>query len=261
MSHYTINKIYPWLCSIHDPSDMPCYLAVGNEKALLFDTGFGIAPLRDAISKVTDKPVITVLGHGHIDHVNGAYQFDEVWLHEADFDLFREHSSKEWRNDIVNRLDPKTVPEGFDPDAYINATTHNLKKLEIGYVFDLGGLHMEVVGMEGHTPGSIGILVKEHRVLLNSDSANNHVWMFLPGSLPLSKYISMLERTLELEFDTFFTGHSIVPRPKSELRKYIQVAQNASFDKAKPYNAMPELGGYLYQEDDVAIVFNKETLC
>jgi glyoxylase-like metal-dependent hydrolase (beta-lactamase superfamily II) len=260
MNFYDVKKIYPWLYSIYDPLGSYCYLVIGGEKALLFDTGHGIAPLREAINAITDKPVITVLSHGHVDHVNGAYQFDEVWLHEFDFDLFREHTSVELRMNIPCWVDKKIMPKNFNYDAYVNAATDNLRKLNVGHVFNLGGLNIEVIGTEGHTAGSIGLLAREHRVLLNGDSANSHVWMFLPNSLPVSQYIAMLERILELGFDTFYTGHSNEPLPKSELYKYIHVARNASFEKAEPYEAFSTFYGFLYQENDVGIVFNEKTL-
>jgi len=259
MSYYTVKKIYPWLYSIFDPLGSCCYLAVGNDAALLYDTCYGIAPLRDVIREITDKPFTVVLGHGHVDHVNGAFEFEEAWLHEADVELFHEHSSKIRRAASVDRLAEK--PENFDAEAYINAKAPKLEKLTAGQVFDLGGLHMDAIAMEGHTEGSISLLAREHRVLLDSDSANGHIWMFLPQSLPLSQYIAMLERTLLLDFDVFLTGHSNEPQPKSEMEKYIKVAQNASVEKSTPYSsAYPEYKGLLYQEGDVYIVFNERTL-
>ena len=71
------------LLCIYDPESVFCYLVVGNERALLFDTAFGIGSLPGAIRKITDKPVTVVLSHGHTDHANGAYQFDEAWLHKV----------------------------------------------------------------------------------------------------------------------------------------------------------------------------------
>ena len=261
MSYYTVKKIYPWLYSIFDPQNVYCYLLVGSQKALLFDTVYGLAPLSDAIKEVTDKPVTVVLGHGHIDHVNGAYQFEEAWLHEDDFELCREHSSQDYRVNILSRLEDDKLPRGFNRDSYIQGGTGNLKKMAVGQVFDLGGLTVEAVGMEGHTAGSIGLLVREHKVLLDSDAANPHVWMYLAESLPISRYTAMLERTLELDFDTFFIGHSDTPLPKAEFKKYIKAAKNASVDKAKPYEAIPGLKGLLYHEDGVDIIFSERTLC
>ena len=62
-------------------------LAIGDERALLYDTAYGLAPLHDVIRELTSKPYDVILSHGHIDHVNGAFQFDEVWLHEGDLGI------------------------------------------------------------------------------------------------------------------------------------------------------------------------------
>ena len=262
MGYYRINQIYPWLYSISDLFNVFCYLVSGNDSALLFDTAHGLGDLAGAVREVTDKPLVVVLGHGHVDHANGAHQFDEAWLHEDDFELCRAHTGKEIRRSFLDSLAGKNpvLPECFDADAYVNAGMGNIKKLEPGRIFDLGGLHIEVVAMEGHTAGSVGLLVREHRVLLDSDSANPHIWMFLGESLPLSRYIAMLERTMHLDFDTFFVGHSDSPMPKRDFMKFLNAARNASVDKAVPYGAFPELKGLLYREDGVEIVFSEEKL-
>jgi len=260
MNYFNIRKISHWLYSIQDPRGSYFYLIVGDDEALLFDTGYGIASLRDVILEVTDKPVTIVLGHGHVDHANGAYQFPEVWLHEADFDLFREHTSEEWRRNTA--MEDAATPAGFDAEAYIHAPAPELRKLEAGQVFDLGGLHMDVIHMPGHTAGSIGLLAREHRVLLDSDAANRFIFMHLPDSLSVSQYIATLERVSSLDFDTFYTGHSDEPQPISELQTYIQVARNASIKEAEPFDFPAKaFNGLLYKEGDVAIVFNRDTLC
>jgi glyoxylase-like metal-dependent hydrolase (beta-lactamase superfamily II) len=254
--YYRVKEIYPWLYSLYDPNDVYCYLAIGNEKALLFDTAYGIGSLPDAIREITDKPVTVVLGHGHLDHANGAYQFDEAWLHEDDFDLCYAHTSPDFRHYIMDGRSASSLPEGFNLDAYINAGAGNLRKLEPGQVFDLGGLHIEVIDMEGHTAGSIGLLVQEHRVLLDSDSANPYVYMQLEESLPVSRYIAMLERTIKLDFDTFFTGHSEVAMTKSDFQKFINVARNASPEKAEYLGD----GVFRYHEGGMNIFFTEENL-
>ncbi|MCL2321082.1 MAG: MBL fold metallo-hydrolase [Oscillospiraceae bacterium] len=262
MSFYEIDKIHPWLYRINDPMDVCFYLLVGSDKALLFDTGFGIDNIVETIKTITSKPFIVVLGHGHIDHACGAYQFDEVYLHENDFELCREHTSEMFRASIIHDLEKihKKPPESFDAESYLKAGTGNLKKLIIDTVFDLGDLHVKVIGMPGHTKGSVGLLVLEKKVLLTSDSANEHVWMFLKESTSVAKYIEMLETVWTQDFDTFFTAHSNKPHPKSDFQKYIKVAREASIEKAVPYNNMRELKPYIYEDDGAAIVFSEETL-
>jgi len=275
--YYTVNQIYPWLYSIHDPQEVFCYLLVGSEKALLYDTCYGIAPLDVVVGSVTNLPFEVVLSHGHIDHVNGAYQFPEVWLHPADRELCLRHTSKTARRKIAENLgaqhtvqdpDPlkeplpldmvneNNTPTAFDANAWVPLGAGNLKDLPHGKIFDLGGLTVEVVAMEGHTPGSVGLLIHEHRVLLDSDAANHHIWMFLEESLGMDVYINMLRRVKELPFDTFFVGHQDNPRPKADFDKYIHAAENIDIEKSTPYPAMVELGGLLYSEGEVSVVFN-----
>jgi glyoxylase-like metal-dependent hydrolase (beta-lactamase superfamily II) len=262
MGYYEVKQLEPWLYSIYDPMSVYCYLAVGGEKALLFDTVFGIGDLNEVIKDITDKPVIVVLGHGHIDHANGAYQFESVYLHDGDLGVFKNHTSKEYRAGTAAGLKEGGIeaPPGFDPDAYRDANPGDTISLKEGEIFDLGGLHAEVVGMAGHTAGSIGLLFKEKQTLLVSDAANAHIWMFLEESLPISEYIKMLDRVYKLDFHTFYTGHGNEPQHKSMLMKYKKTASEASIEKAVPYDKFPVLKPYLYEADGVGIVFSERTL-
>jgi len=228
---YRTSEIYPWLYSIEDvDNSVYCYLLIGNESALLFDTTYGNGNLYRVIEELTDLPVTVVLGHGHFDHTGGAYQIfsylnSDVYLHEADFGIYRS-SNQEMRF---------------------------LKKLNIGQVFDLGGLNVEVIAMEGHTAGSIGILVKEQRVLLTSDSSNPHIWLFLNESLPINQYITMLERVIKLDFDTFFIGHSDEAMNKDDFKSFIKAARNISEEKSErhpDYNSV-----FVYEEDGARVYF------
>jgi len=262
MDYYKVNQIFPWLYSIKDPQNVFCYLAVGNESALLFDTVYGIGNLPKTIKEITDKPLTVVLGHGHLDHSNGSCQFEEAWVHEADFEVCRRDTSEEVRSETLKQLKEwgDALPEDFDPEVYVKGGTGNLKKLPVGRVFDLGGLRLEVIGMGGHTAGSIGLLVKEHKVLLVSDSANTQTWIFRLESLSVKQYIAMLERVIKLDFDTFFMGHSDAPMPKSDFNKFINAARHATIEKADPFPLLPELKGFIYKEDGVEIVISERTI-
>ena len=274
MSYYKVEKIYPWLYSIYDPQAVYCYVIVGQTGALLYDTAYGIAPLDPVVRQITPLPYQVVLSHGHIDHVNGAHQFDQVLIHQADEALCRSHSSPTARGNIIQGLQGATPPDNWpldliipgsnppalDLDSFAQKGCGNLQFIGSGHIFDLGGLTVEVVSMEGHTAGSIGLLVKEHRVLLDSDAANQHIWMFLEESLSMATYIRMLKRVKELPFDTFFVGHQNDPRPKIDFDKYIAVAENINPDQAKPYHTMLDLEGYLYEKDGMGVVFHPSKL-
>ncbi|MCJ7550582.1 MAG: MBL fold metallo-hydrolase, partial [Anaerolineae bacterium] len=54
------------------------FLLIGQDKAMLIDTGMGIGDLRGAVRKITDKPLVVVISHGHVDHTGNARQFEEI---------------------------------------------------------------------------------------------------------------------------------------------------------------------------------------
>ena len=65
------------------------FLIVGEEKAMLIDTGYGEGNLREIVEGITDKPVMVVDTHGHFDHIGAVDAVCEkygvpVYIHEAD---------------------------------------------------------------------------------------------------------------------------------------------------------------------------------
>jgi len=267
MPFYSTIRLHRWLYAISyttKPEPMAanritnCYLCVGEAGALLYDTGFGFAPLIPEIRKITGLPITVVLGHGHGDHAGGAYEFERAYIHPDDIELCLRHTSRTARRNIL--AIPRTLPEGFDEDAYIHAGCCELVPLEQGQVFDLGGLTMEVIPMEGHSAGSVGLLAQEHKVLLDSDAANHLTWMFLRESLPMADYINMLRRINGMDVDTIYCAHCVSPIPKSDLQKYITCAENINPANTKPFHLLTELGGKVYHHDGAAIIFNESKL-
>jgi hypothetical protein len=157
----------------------------------------------------------------------------DIWLHEADFNIYYYYNQEK------------------------NHETRFVKGLNTGQIFDLGGMNIEVIGMEGHTAGSIGILVKEHRILLTSDSSNQNMWLFINESLTVDQYLAMLERTAKFDFDTFYIGHSDAPMYKDDFQSFIKAARNVSTEKSKPHPEYKSV--FIYEEDGVSILFKDES--
>ena len=53
------------------------YLAEGDCKAALIDTGVGVGNLRELVRSLTKKDVYVLLSHGHVDHALGAGVFEQ----------------------------------------------------------------------------------------------------------------------------------------------------------------------------------------
>jgi glyoxylase-like metal-dependent hydrolase (beta-lactamase superfamily II) len=69
---------------VHEYGGGSMWLVEGSERALMVETGIGVAPLRTFVDTITDKPVIAFASMGYYDHAGGLHQFDERWIHAND---------------------------------------------------------------------------------------------------------------------------------------------------------------------------------
>ena len=60
-----------------------CYLLCGTKKAILIDTGLGVANIKKVVDSLTSLPVTAITTHIHWDHIGGDKNFDIIAVHEA----------------------------------------------------------------------------------------------------------------------------------------------------------------------------------
>ena len=171
------------------------YLVVGDNKACLIDTMLGYNDLSKATSKLTDKPVIVVNTHGHPDHIYGNVYFSEAYMHPADFELAQMFVKEPAYADILKKK---------------GAVFPSLKPIKEGDVIDLGGRTLKIYELPGHTPGGIVLLLQEDRILFTGDSINHHLWMQIPGALPMTELVKNIDRIsfLKDQADRILHGHA-----------------------------------------------------
>ena len=80
------------------------YLVAGEEKAALIDTGMGFPGLRQLVERLTDKPVIVLNTHGHLDHIGGNDEFDCIYLHPDDLTVYVEHGMESYRSGVIRAM-------------------------------------------------------------------------------------------------------------------------------------------------------------
>ena len=190
-----IREMEPGLWLLDEAHEATGYLVAGEERACLIDTMNGYNDLAEAVRGLTDKPVFVVNTHGHPDHIFGNVYFDGAYLHPADLPMARMFAE-----------DP-----GFEAEFGARGLRMPpFRPVREGDVFDLGGRHLEVFELPGHTPGGILLLLREDRVLFTGDSVNHHLWMQLDGCAPLETFAKSLDRVLFLEerADRILHGHA-----------------------------------------------------
>jgi glyoxylase-like metal-dependent hydrolase (beta-lactamase superfamily II) len=242
-SEYTINKLYTNTYAITDNGigqvKVYMYLLVGRDKALLIDSGYGLLDLKAVTGSVTDKPVVCVCTHGHVDHALGACQCKEAYLHSDDFHVYSRHSSPEFIRGMGSGglliKPPKSMTGNPGYQALVEQMAQKtyppLRALDDVTQFDLGGRTVSWRRVPGHTQGSVAIIDEDEKTVFDADACAMGAWLFLPESSPLSEYLAVLSEYLVfLEkhgITRRYVGHSGKPLGVKDLRKLIKCGETA----------------------------------
>ncbi len=150
------------------------YLVIGEEKALLVDTGNGIGNLRAQCRELTDLPILLVNTHHHIDHVGSNYLFDEIAAFDDAAGLARRTAALGYPHEkavtyIGGSAVWKPYPREFDPSTFCIPPYRVTHWLKDGEILDPGGRQLEVVHTPGHSPDSICLLDRSAGMLWAGD--------------------------------------------------------------------------------------------
>lgn len=144
---YIISEYQHW-------EETHCYLICGEKRAMLIDTGLGVANIKQAIQSLTSLPVIAVTTHVHWDHIGGHHYFDQIGVF---------HSEKEWlagqfplplqmvKQQLMHQ--PCNFPEGFAINDYQIFQGEPTTLLHDEDIIDLGNRQLKVIHTPGHSPG------------------------------------------------------------------------------------------------------------
>lgn len=151
-----------------------CYLVKGLDQDVLIDTGMGIRPLNNVLSKIRNgKPLTVINTHAHFDHVGGNKYFPYVLAPKNSWEkeLIENGCGHEVLENYGFEGGFKQVPEGFDKTSYAIAPYKKVSAiLEDGAVINLGDRILQIIATPGHTPGGISILDRSTRALFTSDT-------------------------------------------------------------------------------------------
>lgn len=223
------------------------YLLVGEEKALLIDTGFGMGSLKAVVQKLTDKPIVLVNTHGHPDHGGGNSEFGAPYLHPADRELYaykcadaRFEEARQWPVGNV-KLQPyqaETLP------------------LEDGQIFKLGGRVVETLYTPGHTAGSVCFFDQLTGALFTGDNTNQN-GVFIDNQSPgtVTEYLESLQKMKALSPTVLYTGHMPGAVAPEQLDKLIGCAEKVLAGEKGEYVYGRMNSGYKVENDGVSFTY------
>jgi glyoxylase-like metal-dependent hydrolase (beta-lactamase superfamily II) len=195
MAWHQTRQISRGVWSIVEPSHVNMWLVEGRDRAVLLDTGLGIAPVRPVVERLTQLPVSVVNTHYHLDHVGGNREFDETAIHEAGAGLLVEPPPRELLQEYLHFTDaliragaaaveaderffhvmdvdsiPRRFPADFDRDGWSIAPQPPSRTLAEGDLIDLGHRSLRVLHTPGHSSDSICLLDDVSGILFGGDT-------------------------------------------------------------------------------------------
>lgn len=185
-----------------------CYLLLGNTRAVLIDTGLGVADIGAVVCGLTSLPVTVVTTHVHWDHIGGHRFFSDIAVF---------HREAAWLSGGFP-LPPAAVkknltagacgfPADFDIDRYEIYQGGAGRLLFDGDSLDLGGRRLSVLHTPGHSPGHVCFWEPERGYLFSGDLVYAGVLdAFYPSTEPAA-FMRSVMRVETLPVERIFPGH------------------------------------------------------
>ncbi|MDD3302032.1 MAG: MBL fold metallo-hydrolase [Candidatus Gracilibacteria bacterium] len=186
--------------------DVLSYLIIGEEKALLFDTGMGIYNIKEAVYKITNLPIIVLNSHSHFDHIGGNSLFDEIWI----------YNNEKIKNIAKNGVDKSIILENYVTEKFIKKPeSFDLKNFEIkgfnykkvlydNYEINLKPFKFKVIHTPGHSIDHICIYEENKKFLFAGD-------LIYKGPIFIDNYtqfINSIKKINKLNPKKIFPGHN-----------------------------------------------------
>jgi len=214
MSRFAAREALPGVFHIGDAMGVYMTLLVGENHALLVDTGYGLEDVASYVRTITGKPLTVLLTHAHHDHALGARWFKDVRLFPQEMTAWSVYTGESQRRAVAAQAKAKGISV---PSDYLSAPMPQPQPLEEGGI-DLGGMTAQVILCPGHTPGSAVVYVPERQLLLMGDNWNPTTWLFFPEALPAKAYRENVRALLALPFTHALCSHreALFPREAPE---------------------------------------------
>lgn len=201
------------------------FLILGDEKALLVDTLYEEDNVLEEVRKITDLPIEVVITHGHPDHIGGIGYFTSCYINEGDAYL---------------------LPEGIQANY-----------LKEGDIVQNGDYSFEVLELPGHSAGSIGLLDREHKILIGGDSVYPGPIIMFGDGVSMESYVNSMAKLMNYMDDIQYIlpGHNDCPIG-SEYIQYAYEDGMAVLNGELEGTSMQAMGGIrtLYQGDHVSFI-------
>jgi glyoxylase-like metal-dependent hydrolase (beta-lactamase superfamily II) len=218
----------------HQSEETIGYLILGDNRALLFDTGMGISDVKKITAELTKVPIVVLNSHTHDDHVGGNWQFETVYGMDTDFTRTNAKGSRvDAQAEIAADQICGDLPGGFDAKNYATKPWRISRFLHDGDKIDLGNRSLEILATPGHTPDAICLLDRANGLLFTGDTYYPApIWLFRPET-DLDAYVASVKRIAALApgLKLVLGAHNIPVASPSMLPRLVAAIEAARLGK------------------------------
>lgn len=185
-----------------------CYLLCGTEKAVLIDTGLGVANIKQVVDDLTALPVTVVTTHVHWDHIGGHKHFDDIAVHEKEAEWLSGRFPLPLQAVKHNlTCKPCDFPADFNMEDYQIFQGVPQRILHDGDAIDLGNRTLAVVHAPGHSPGHCCFYEPERKYLYSGDLIySGCLDAFYPSTDPV-QFLQSVRKVQSLETTRIMPAH------------------------------------------------------
>jgi hydroxyacylglutathione hydrolase len=214
---FEVSYLAPRTYAIQEPKSYEgnvSYLILGEERAVMFDTGAGEnspvagTKIKHVIDQITDLPVTLLLSHFHYDHNQNLSEFDHIAFIE------------------LPHLVAATAPDGtytFTQDDLLEGNYPVSAKVDewwpVNTDIDLGNRSIQVVNIPGHTDESAMIVDYDNHMMFMGDYIyNGEIFVFGEPNLAVYEVtVDMLIATYDSSY-AMYGAHGSPLVPHSDLQ-------------------------------------------
>ncbi len=187
---FALREVAPGVHAIGEPRFHQInwnYLIVGEDRALLFDTGPGVRDISVVVRSLTSLPVVALPSHLHFDHTGNLHLFADIAMPDLPELRACERNGEFHASDELFR--------GFREGMVWNPCKVS-RWWPIGHRIELGRRSLEILHTPGHSPDSISLMDHANNVLLAADFIyQGALYAQIPGA-DLSVYQQTANRLL-----------------------------------------------------------------
>jgi glyoxylase-like metal-dependent hydrolase (beta-lactamase superfamily II) len=257
---FEVYEIKPGVFAIYEPrqfEEVISYLIFGTERAMLFDTGMGIASIRKIVARLTSNPVVVLNSHTHPDHIGGNHEFENILGLNTSF---THKNAAGYRDPEMKKLvhAPNIcgpLPANFNPENYAIAPFHIRRFVSDGETLDLGGRKLQILLTPGHTPDSLCLFDSANKLLFTGDTFYlGPIYLFSPET-DFANYQKSVARLAKLSnrIDLLLPAHNVPVASPAYLKKLSSAVNGVKNGSAKGLRTNEGLMEYSFEDFSLLI--------